>query len=114
MKYPIRKTRPILKLLSLCLYDLPVPPNLTIMWNFGSLIGVCWFIQVLTGILLACQYTPHSRYAFDSVVYIMRDVNNGWLVRRVHANGASAFFICVYIHIGRGIFYHSFCLKNTW
>jgi len=71
-------------------------------------------IQVLRGLLLACHYTPDIRYAFDSVVYIMREVNNGWLFRRVHANGAFFFFICIYIHIARGIFYHSFFKKNTW
>lgn len=114
MKYPIRKTNPIFKLVSSSLYDLPVPPNLTIIWNFGSLLGTCWLIQVLTGLLLACHYTSDESYAFDSVVYIIRDVNNGWLIRRIHANGASAFFICAYVHIGRGIFYHSFCMKHTW
>nr|YP_009455672.1 cytochrome b [Lutraria maxima]AUH21198.1 cytochrome b [Lutraria maxima] len=114
MKYPIRKTNPILSLVSSSLYDLPVPINLTIMWNFGSLLGFCWLVQVASGVLLACHYTCHVDHAFDSVVYIMRDVNNGWMIRSVHANGASFFFICAYIHIGRGVFYHSFVMKHTW
>nr|YP_009104584.1 cytochrome b [Mactra chinensis]AII19513.1 cytochrome b [Mactra chinensis]WLS55674.1 cytochrome b [Mactra chinensis] len=96
------------------LVNLPVPPNLTIMWNFGSLLGTCWAIQVLSGLLLACHYTPDVAYAFDSVIYIMREVNNGWLIRSIHVNGASAFFVCIYIHIARGIFYHSFFKKHTW
>nr|YP_010943507.1 cytochrome b [Mactra alta]WLS55687.1 cytochrome b [Mactra alta] len=96
------------------LVNLPVPPNLTVMWNFGSLLGTCWVVQVLSGLLLACHYTPDVSYAFDSVVYIMREVNNGWLIRSVHVNGASAFFVCIYIHIARGLFYHSFFKKHTW
>lgn len=96
------------------LYDLPAPVNLTIIWNFGSLLGVCLVVQILTGLLIAVHYTPHVEQAFSRVVHIMRDVEIGWLIRSFHANGASFFFLCIYIHIGRGIFYHSFSIKHTW
>nr|WLK25957.1 cytochrome b [Raeta sp.] len=114
MKVSLRKSNPALKIVAGSVYDLPTPPNLSAMWNFGSLLGLCWVIQVLTGLMLACQYCASADLAFDSVVHIMRDVNYGWLMRSTHCNGASAFFLCVYIHIGRGIYYHSFFLKHTW
>nr|YP_009734753.1 cytochrome b [Corbicula fluminea]QID04238.1 cytochrome b [Corbicula fluminea] len=114
MSYSVRKNNWLMRLFSPVVYDLPAPPNITIMWNFGSLLGVCLMVQIVSGLMLATHYTPEVNQAFDSVVHIMRDVNNGWLIRSVHANGASFFFMCVYMHIGRGIFYHSFYLSNTW
>jgi ubiquinol-cytochrome c reductase cytochrome b subunit len=88
--------------------DYPTPINLNYMWNFGSLAGICLVIQIITGIFLAMHYTPHIDYAFVSIEHIMRDVNNGWLIRYLHANGASMFFIIVYIHMFRGLYYGSY------
>jgi quinol-cytochrome oxidoreductase complex cytochrome b subunit len=86
----------------------PTPINLNYMWSFGSAAGICLVIQIVTGIFLAMHYTPHVDYAFNSVEHIMRDVNNGWLIRYLHANGASMFFIVVYLHIFRGLYYGSY------
>jgi ubiquinol-cytochrome c reductase cytochrome b/c1 subunit len=86
----------------------PAPKNLSYWWNFGSLAGLCLVIQIVTGIVLVMHYTPHTSMAFDSVEHIMRDVNYGWLLRYMHANGASMFFIVVYIHIFRGLYYGSY------
>lgn len=86
----------------------PTPINLSYMWSFGSAAGICLVIQIITGIFLAMHYTPHVDLAFSSVEHIMRDVNNGWLIRYIHANGASMFFIVVYCHIFRGLYYGSF------
>ncbi|MDX1541441.1 MAG: cytochrome b N-terminal domain-containing protein, partial [Geminicoccaceae bacterium] len=90
------------------LVDYPAPRNLSYLWNFGSLAGIVLVIQILTGIVLAMHYVPHVDYAFESVEKIMRDVNFGWLLRYAHANGASMFFIVVYIHIFRGLYYGSY------
>uniref|UniRef100_UPI0030027317 cytochrome b n=1 Tax=Cocconeiopsis kantsiensis TaxID=3082010 RepID=UPI0030027317 len=84
------------------------PITLTYAWSFGSLAGICLVIQMISGIFLAMHYTPHIDLAFSSIEYIMRDVNNGWLIRYIHANGASMFFIVVYAHIGRGLYYGSY------
>ena len=86
----------------------PSPINLTYAWSFGSSAGICLVIQILSGIFLAMHYTPHIDLAFSSVEHIMRDVNNGWLIRYIHANGASMFFIVVYCHIFRGLYYGSY------
>lgn len=96
------------------LLDLPAPSNLRIWWNFGSLLGVCLATQLVTGLLLACHYTGHIDLAFDSVVHIIRDVPYGWLLRVTHANGASLFFFCLYLHIGRGLYYGSYLFSRTW
>jgi len=88
--------------------DYPTPSNLNYFWSFGSVAGICLVIQIITGIFLAMHYTPHISLAFESVEHIMRDVNNGWFVRYLHANGASAFFIVVYSHMFRGIYYGSY------
>jgi len=88
--------------------DYPTPVNLNYMWSFGSTAGICLVIQIITGIFLAMHYTPHIVYAFSSVEHIMRDVNNGWLIRYLHANGASMFFIVVYCHIFRGLYFGSY------
>ena len=90
------------------LHEYPTPKNLNYWWNFGSLAGIALVIMLVSGITLAMHYTPHVDYAFDSVERIMRDVNYGWLIRYVHANGASMFFIAVYIHIFRGLYYGSY------
>nr|UGS80410.1 cytochrome b [Lachesilla punctata] len=111
---PIRKTNPLLKIMNNSLIDLPTPSNISTMWNFGSLLGMCLGIQLITGIFLAMHYSTDVLLAFDSVTHICRDVNNGWLIRTTHANGASFFFICIYIHIGRGMYYGSFMLTPTW
>nr|AID21714.1 cytochrome b [Hellula undalis] len=111
---PIRKTHPILKIINGSLIDLPSPSNISSMWNFGSLLALCLMIQIITGLFLTMYYTANIELAFYSVNYICRNVNYGWLIRTLHANGASFFFICIYIHIGRGIYYESFNLKYTW
>jgi hypothetical protein len=90
------------------LVDSPAPRNLNYMWNFGSLLGLNLIILIISGITLAMHYTPEITLAFTSVEHIMRDVNNGWLIRYIHANGASFFFIWVYLHIGRGLYYGSY------
>ena len=96
--------RPIVNILNDHLIDYPTPININYLWNFGSLAGIFLGIQIVSGIFLAMHYTPHVDLAFLSVEHIMRDVNNGWLVRYLHANGASMFFLVVYIHVGRGIY----------
>nr|YP_011011104.1 cytochrome b [Epilepia longaduncata]WPW49441.1 cytochrome b [Epilepia longaduncata] len=111
---PIRKTHPILKIINGSLIDLPSPSNISIWWNFGSLLALCLITQIITGLFLTMYYTANIELAFYSVNYICRNVNYGWLIRTLHANGASFFFICIYIHIGRGIYYESFNLKYTW
>nr|WMQ52924.1 cytochrome b [Acherontia lachesis] len=111
---PIRKTHPIFKIINGSLIDLPSPSNISSWWNFGSLLALCLMTQILTGLFLTMYYTANIEMAFYSVNYICRNVNYGWLIRTLHANGASFFFICIYIHIGRGIYYESFNLKMTW
>lgn len=88
--------------------DYPSPINLSYLWSFGSAAGICLVIQILTGVFLAMHYTPHVELAFSSVEHIMRDVNNGWILRYLHANGASMFFIVVYSHMFRGLYYGSY------
>nr|YP_010417672.1 cytochrome b [Precis archesia]USF17792.1 cytochrome b [Precis archesia] len=114
MFYPIRKNHPIIKIMNNSLIDLPSPSNFSSWWNFGSLLGLCLMIQIITGLFLTMYYTANIELAFYSVNYICRNVNYGWLIRTLHANGASFFFICIYLHIGRGIYYESFNLKYTW
>nr|APX40705.1 cytochrome b [Pachybrachis suffrianii] len=114
MKTPLRKTSPLIKIMNNSLIDLPSPSNISYMWNFGSLLGMCLGIQIVTGVFLAMHYCPNIDLAFNSVSHICRDVSNGWLIRTLHANGASLFFICLYLHIGRGIYYGSFYLMETW
>nr|YP_007889700.1 cytochrome b [Timelaea maculata]AGI50317.1 cytochrome b [Timelaea maculata]USN89433.1 cytochrome b [Timelaea maculata] len=111
---PMRKFHPILKIINNSLIDLPSPSNISSWWNFGSLLGLCLMIQIITGLFLTMYYTANIELAFYSVNYICRNVNYGWLIRTLHANGASFFFICIYLHIGRGIYYESFNFKYTW
>nr|AAT68492.1 cytochrome b [Polypedates megacephalus] len=110
----MRKTHPAIKIINNSFIDLPTPANLSAWWNFGSLLGVCLIAQVATGLFLAMHYTADTSLAFSSVAHVCRDVNYGWLLRNLHANGASFFFICVYLHIGRGLYYGSFNFKETW
>nr|YP_009680583.1 cytochrome b [Chamberlainia hainesiana]QDH07357.1 cytochrome b [Chamberlainia hainesiana] len=114
MTSPLRKKHPIMAILNGSLYDLPAPTNLSTWWNFGSLLGLCLVMQIITGLFLAMHYTPHVDMAFSSISHIVRDVNYGWLMRTIHANGASFFFLCIYLHSGRGIYYGSYLAKETW
>ena len=109
----IFKSHPLLKLVNSYIIDSPQPSNLSYMWNFGSLLGVCLIIQIITGVTLAMHYNPSILEAFNSVEHIMRDVNNGWLIRYLHSNTASAFFFLVYLHIGRGLYYGSYKAPRT-
>nr|ACX48664.1 cytochrome b [Algansea aphanea] len=110
----LRKTHPLMKIANDALVDLPTPSNISAMWNFGSLLGLCLITQILTGLFLAMHYTSDISTAFSSVTHICRDVNYGWLIRNMHANGASFFFICIYMHIARGLYYGSYLHKETW
>jgi ubiquinol-cytochrome c reductase cytochrome b subunit len=110
----LRKSHPLISIANNALVDLPAPVNISAWWNFGSLLGVCLITQILTGLFLAMHYTGHVSLAFDRVAHISRDVNYGWLLRAIHANGASFFFICLYLHAGRGIYYSSYFYTHTW
>nr|AAV85628.1 cytochrome b [Pyrilia caica] len=110
----LRKSHPLLKMVNNSLIDLPTPPNISTWWNFGSLLGVCLMTQILTGLLLAAHYTADTSLAFSSVANMCRNVQYGWLIRSLHANGASFFFICIYLHIARGFYYGSYLYKETW
>jgi len=109
----ILKSHPFLKMVNSYLIDSPQPSNLSYLWNFGSLLAVCLIIQIITGVTLAMHYNPSVLEAFNSVEHIMRDVNNGWLIRYLHSNTASAFFFLVYLHIGRGMYYGSYKAPRT-
>nr|AAV85646.1 cytochrome b [Pyrilia haematotis] len=110
----LRKSHPLLKMVNSSLIDLPTPPNISTWWNFGSLLGICLTTQILTGLLLAAHYTADTSLAFSSMANMCRNVQYGWLIRNLHANGASFFFICIYLHIARGFYYGSYLYKETW
>nr|YP_009944790.1 cytochrome b [Pomatostomus ruficeps]QOD96431.1 cytochrome b [Pomatostomus ruficeps] len=114
MALNLRKNHPILKVINDSLIDLPTPSNISTWWNFGSLLGICLIVQIVTGLLLAAHYTADTSLAFASVTHMCRNVQFGWLIRNLHANGASFFFICIYLHIGRGLYYGSYLNKETW
>jgi len=114
MSIPIRKNHPLFKIINRALVDLPTPSNISAWWNFGSLLGICLGIQIVTGLFLAIHYTANVELAFSRVAHICRNVNYGWLLRTMHANGASFFFICLYLHTGRGIYYGSYLFLPTW
>nr|URX53952.1 cytochrome b [Cryptotermes sp. 5 AB-2022a] len=114
MNKPLRTTHPLMKVVNGALIDLPTPTNISTWWNFGSLLGVCLIMQIVTGLFLAMHYCPNTEAAFSSVAHICRDVNYGWILRTLHANGASMFFICIYLHIGRNMYYGSYKLVHTW
>ena len=99
---------PVISFLKHSAVDYPTPRNLNYWWNFGSLAGFFLLVQIITGIILSMHYTAHVDHAFDSIEHIMRNVNHGWLIRYIHMNGASFFFIVVYIHIFRGLYYGSY------
>nr|YP_007624603.1 cytochrome b [Calyptorhynchus lathami]AEA36016.1 cytochrome b [Calyptorhynchus lathami] len=109
-----RKLHPLLKMVNNSLVDLPTPSNISAWWNFGSLLGICLTVQILTGLLLAAHYTADTSLAFSSVANTCRNVQHGWLIHNLHANGASFFFICIYLHIARGFYYGSYLYKETW
>nr|ADU24905.1 cytochrome b [Thylamys sponsorius] len=110
----LRKSHPLMKIINHSFIDLPTPSNISAWWNFGSLLGICLIVQILTGLFLAMHYTSDTLTAFSSVAHICRDVNFGWLIRNMHANGASMFFMCLFLHVGRGIYYGSYLFKETW
>nr|AST10244.1 cytochrome b [Italochrysa insignis] len=114
MNQPLRIKHPLFKIANNALIDLPAPSNISLWWNFGSLLGLCLMIQIVTGLFLAMHYTANIELAFNSVIHICRDVNYGWLLRTLHANGASFFFICIYLHTGRGLYYGSYLYTYTW
>ena len=107
------KSHPLFSLVNGYLVDSPQPSNISYLWNFGSLLGFCLVIQIVTGVTLAMHYNPSVLEAFNSVEHIMRDVNNGWLIRYLHSNTASAFFFLVYLHVGRGLYYGSYKAPRT-
>jgi ubiquinol-cytochrome c reductase cytochrome b subunit len=109
----ILKSHPFLKLVNMYVIDHSQPSNINYLWNFGSLLGLCLVIQIATGVTLAMHYNPSVMEAFNSVEHIMRDVENGWLIRYLHSNTASAFFFLVYLHIGRGLYYGSYKAPRT-
>nr|QXM16410.1 cytochrome b [Scelimena melli] len=114
MNKALRQTHPLIKMINQTLIDLPTPLNISMWWNLGSMLGMCLMIQLITGLFLAMHYTADAEMAFKSIIHICRNVNNGWLMRNLHMNGASMFFICMYLHVGRGLYYGSFMLSETW
>lgn len=110
----VRRDRSVIKAVKGGVYDLPSPKNISYWWGFGSLLGLFLVIQILTGLFLAMHYVSDLKVAFQSVDSIGREVDFGWLIRSIHAKGASAFFLFLYLHIGRGIYYGSFLYNHTW
>ena len=110
----IRKNNSIISIINSTLIDLPTPISISYIWNFGSLLCICLLIQILTGIFLAMHYCSDVTLAFSSIIHITRDVNFGFLLKSLHANGASLFFICVYLHIGKGLYYGGYLKKHLW
>ena len=110
----VRTHYSLIKIARGALYDLPTPSNIRAIWNFGSLLGICLMLQILTGLFLAIHYCGDVTIAFSSVRHICRDVNYGWVLRVLHANGARLFFICLFLHIGRGLYYGSYFFTHTW
>nr|YP_010937982.1 cytochrome b [Spirobolus grahami]WKY95843.1 cytochrome b [Spirobolus grahami] len=114
MTKPMRTTHPLVKIMNSTLIDLPSPSNISYMWNMGSLLGMCLLIQILTGLFLALHFSASTDISFFTVTHITHDVSMGWLIRSIHSNGASLFFICLYTHVAKGIYYNSFTLHLTW
>jgi len=104
----------IITLINLSLLKLPTPINISYWWNYGSLLGIFIIIQIISGFILSFHYCPNTEYAFYRIIHIIQNVNNGWLLHNIHINGASFFFICIYVHIGRGIYYSSPILTYVW
>lgn len=114
MKKSIIKSNNLLAIINSSLINLPTPINISIWWNFGSLLGICLVSQIVTGLLLSLHYTANINIAFNRVIHIIQDVNYGWLIRLIHLNGASIFFICIFIHIGRNLYYNTFKSQKPW
>ncbi len=114
MSINIIKTHPILSVMNRRVVSLPSPSNIRILWNFGSLLGLCLGIQIISGLFLAMHYARDASLAFKRVIHICYDVNYGWLIRTIHANGASMFFVCLYIHTARGLYFGSYRFIHTW
>nr|WMY24298.1 cytochrome b [Gnathamitermes sp. n.] len=114
MNKPTRNKHPLFKIANNAFVDLPTPSTISGWWNFGSLLGLCLVMQIVTGLFLAMHYCPNVEMAFSSVSHICRDVNYGWLLRTLHANGASLFFVCIYLHTGRNMYYGSYNFMHTW
>nr|QST18659.1 cytochrome b [Brachionus angularis] len=110
----LRKSHPLIKIVNSTLVDLPSPANLSVNWNYGSLLGLILIIQLVSGIILATRFSGHSDLSFDSVISIYQDSNYGWLLRLVHSTGASFFFFFIYLHIGRGLYYGSYIYPEVW
>nr|DAC76894.1 TPA_asm: cytochrome b [Pseudomyrmex dendroicus] len=104
----------LMKYMKMTILNLPTPINISYLWNFGSMLGVFLSIQIITGFFLSMHYCPSTNMAFNSIIHIIQNVNNGWIFRNIHINGATMFFLFMYIHISRGIYYYSFNLINTW
>nr|AGA56205.1 cytochrome b [Calocaris macandreae] len=114
MTSPLRKSDPLFKIVNGTLIDMPLPNNISFFWNFGSLLSLCLIMQIVTGLFLAMHFSTNIDLAFSSVDHICRDVGYGWFLRTLHTNGASFFFICIYLHIGRGIYYGSYTIPYVW
>lgn len=111
---PLKKFHPLVKIVNQNLVALPTPSALTSNWRFGSSLGICLLVQIVTGLFLAIHFNNSILLAFDSVVHLTNDVNFGWLARTCHANGASLFFVLIYLHVGRGLYYSRYQFKETW
>ena len=110
----LKNISPVTKIIFGSVVELPTPSSISTIWNFGSLLGLCLIVQIVTGLFLAIHYSNDVSLAFESVRHICRDVNYGWLLRILHANGARFFFICLYLHVGRGLYYGSYYFSHTW
>nr|YP_010586093.1 cytochrome b [Ceraclea indistincta]UZZ43829.1 cytochrome b [Ceraclea indistincta] len=110
----LKKSHPLISVIDSSLIKLPTPTSISFWWNMGSIMGICLMIQIITGLLLTMHYTPHIDLAFNSVNHIYRDINMGWFLRIMHANGASLFFFFTYLHIGRNMYYNSYMLVMPW
>jgi len=110
----LKKTNPVMKIIFGSVVELPTPSRISTIWNFGSLLGLCLIVQIITGLFLSIHFSNDISLAFESVSHISRDVNYGWLLRILHANGARFFFICLYLHVGRGLYFGSFYYSKTW
>ena len=109
-----RKSHPLIKIINSTVIDLPTPANLSVNWNYGSLLGLILVIQLISGIILAIRFSGHADISFDSVILIYQDSNYGWLIRLIHSTGASFFFLFLYLHIGRGLYYGSYVYAELW
>lgn len=110
----VKKSNTIIKIIFGRVVELPTPTRISTMWNFGSLLGLCLTFQIFTGLFLSIHFSNDVTLAFERVRHICRDVNYGWLLRILHANGASLFFMCLYLHVGRGLYFSSFYYSQTW